>query len=66
VVDLSGTVPDKSDRKEARNIAESVRGVRRVKSHLTVQAAASTSSAAPIGSAGSPHPTKPSLGTHVC
>jgi len=51
IVTLEGTVPNKSDKKEARKLAKSVPGVRGVKEHLTVNPSAA-SAAAPSGMGG--------------
>ena len=50
-VTLEGTVPKKDDKHEAKKLAKSVPGVKNVKEHLTVSAAASASTSGMTGSA---------------
>jgi osmotically-inducible protein OsmY len=49
VVTLDGSVPNKTDKKEAKKLAKSVPGVKSVKEHLTINSAASSASMGTTG-----------------
>lgn len=66
VAELTGSVARKADRKQAKKLAESVPGIRKVKEQLMVNAAAVTAprppSAAPTANASSPSGADSSIG----
>ena len=62
VVYLSGSVPSKPDRKQARKLAESVPGVRGIKDKVTVKrSAAGAPASAPLSTTGATNPGAPTV-----
>jgi osmotically-inducible protein OsmY len=59
VVTLEGSVPQKQDRKEAKQLAESVPGVRKVKEKLSVRSEGSSAGAGAVGGVSGTGSTNP-------